>query len=80
MAGRPVQAIARDVLVCGLLAARDAGFTVVGHCHDEILCEEKVGNGSTVEALERLMSLQPRWAPPTLMLAAAGKESAFYQK
>jgi DNA polymerase len=34
-----VQAIARDVLAVGMVRAHDAGFQIVAHTHDELLCE-----------------------------------------
>jgi DNA polymerase len=75
-----VQAIARDVLLEGLLAAERAGLTIVGHVHDEIICEEDVGNAD--DALRGLVDCMVRpieWAPG-LLLGAEGYVAERYRK
>jgi DNA polymerase bacteriophage-type len=74
-----IQGIARDVLCCGLIAAHAAGFTIIGHTHDEIVCEQTPGDGLDYHLLGRLMSQPPSWAP-TLLLGAEGYENVFYAK
>jgi DNA polymerase len=74
-----VQAIARDVLTDGLLAATREGYNIIGHVHDEIVCEEEIGSKYTAERLEQVMSVPPAWGPD-LVLAAEGQVSAFYSK
>jgi hypothetical protein len=74
-----IQALARDVLAEGLIAALRAGFTIIGHVHDEIVTENDVDSEQTPEALEALMSIAPSWAPG-LMLAAEANAVEFYQK
>ena len=71
-----VQAIARDVLAVGMLRARDAGFTIVGHTHDEIICEEEMLG---LEQLRELMIAPMPWAPD-LLLDADGYEDTRYHK
>ena len=68
------QAVARDILAHGLLAAEDAGYEPVMHVHDEILAEN-----CTVEQLVACMSTNPSWAKG-LPLAADGFETWRYRK
>lgn len=75
-----VQAIARDVLRDGLLAAHKAGFKVVGHVHDEIIALQRRGdNRFTVDLLREIMSTALPWAPG-LPLGAAGWAGPYYKK
>ncbi len=71
-----VQAIARDVIACGLIAAETAGLTPVMHVHDEIICETLPGKS---DLLRKLMSETPAWAKG-LPLDAKVFESTFYRK
>ena len=73
-----VQAIARDILVQGMLNAEEAGYPVVLHCHDELAAEVKRGFGS-VEELERLACVLPS-AYEGLPLAASGWRGKRYKK
>lgn len=73
------QAVARDVLAEGLKAADKAGFTIIGHVHDEIICEEAIGSPFTAEHLAEVMSRPLPWAVG-LPLAAAGETSEVYKK
>lgn len=68
------QAVARDILAHGLLAAEDAGFDPVMHVHDEILAEN-----CTADELVAVMSENPPWAKG-LPLAADGFETWRYRK
>jgi DNA polymerase len=74
-----VQAFARDVLVTGMLRAEKAGMTIVGHCHDEIICETPRNCGLAEEALAFCMSASTPWAPG-LPLKAEGFEGPRYLK
>jgi len=83
-----VQAVARDVLAEGMLRADKLGFHLVGHVHDEILCEERViqpdwtarmTEHEPVAYLEKAMTDPIEWAPG-LPLAAEGAEMEFYAK
>jgi DNA polymerase len=79
-----VQALARDILGFGMLAAHLAGFFIVGHVHDEIISEEDedddVHNVSLLRdcmttAIQKLHS----WLV-TMPLGAAGYEAKVYRK
>lgn len=75
-----VQAIARDVLVEGLLESRKRGFDVIGHVHDEIITEADIGDEEhNSDALVDAMTVLPKWAEG-LPLSAAGFASDFYKK
>jgi DNA polymerase len=75
-----VQAVARDILREGLLIAHKMGFTIVGHVHDEIICEEAVNdNGHTLATLREAMIRKIRWAKG-MPLNAAGHEGKIYRK
>ena len=73
-----VQATARDLLAEALLRLDQAGFDIVAHIHDEVICEVPAGE-SSVEEVCSLMSMPPRWATG-LPLIAEGYECEFYQK
>jgi len=75
-----VQAIARDILAYGMMLAHKIGMFIVGHVHDEIICEEKIEDcGFSLNDLRACMSETPPWAPG-LPLAADGFESQVYRK
>lgn len=73
-----VQAIARDCLALAMLRLDDAGYKIVMHIHDEIVCEMPNGKGSLEEVLQ-IMCQPIHWADG-LLLAADGYESSFYRK
>ena len=56
-----IQALTRDILRDGLLAANDAGFKVVGHVHDEGLAEGD-DNEKDLAEFENLLSNSSPWA------------------
>jgi DNA polymerase len=60
-----VQAIARDIMVMGMLRARAAGFRLILTVHDEVvsLCRD-VGKGGEADLtrFSRLLSRPPAWA------------------
>lgn len=75
-----VQAIARDILKEGLLAAHRAGFYIVGHVHDEIITQQRLDDQAhTLESLKTCMTRQLAWCPD-LPLGAAGWCGPFYMK
>jgi DNA polymerase len=73
------QSLARDVLATGLVRAEAAGYPVVLHVHDEIVCEVPDTSDYSSAELARLMSIVPDWAEG-LPLAAAGFETDRYTK
>lgn len=75
-----VQAIARDILVFGMLKAREAGFNIVGHVHDELISLDDADDAAhTPKQLEACMTVIPPWAEG-LPLDAHGFASPFYKK
>lgn len=75
-----VQAMARDILREGLMRAAAFGFTIVGHVHDEIICEEDENSDRyTLANLKKCMIKAISWAPG-LPLNAAGYAGYFYRK
>jgi len=75
-----VQAIARDILYRGMWAAHKAGFNLVGHVHDELICLQRKGsNEFTWERLREIMAAPIPWFPD-LPLGAAGYKALFYRK
>ena len=75
-----VQAIARDVLVNGLLWAAHKGLDIRGHVHDEIISilpEQTKQQG--LDLLKWCMCQRPQWADG-LMLAADGFTTHNYRK
>jgi DNA polymerase len=73
-----VQATSRDLLADAMLRLDQAGFAIVAHVHDEVICEVPEGE-SSVEEICSLMSKGPKWAQG-LPLTADGYECEFYQK
>ncbi len=72
-----VQGIARDILAEGMLRAKAKGLKIVGHVHDEIICESD--DDGTLEILERCMSEEIGWAVG-LPLRAEGFVCKNYRK
>ena len=72
------QAVARDLLVHGMLKAEAAGYTVRGTVHDEIITERPIGKGD-VHELERIVCTLPIWAKG-MPVSAEGFESPRYRK
>jgi DNA polymerase len=74
-----VQAVARDILANALLNVEAAGYRPVMHVHDEIICEEKHGDGSVAE-LESIMGIMPDWATGWPVRAAGGWRGKRFRK
>lgn len=70
-----VQAVARDLLMEGMLRMRKYG--IVAHVHDEVIIEADADD--SVDKVCRLMSVVPDWADG-LVLNADGYECSFYMK
>ena len=71
------QAVCRDVLAEGLLRCEAAGFPVVMHVHDEVVCE--VADPAQLADVIRLMEVSPAWAPDW-PIKAAGEVGRRYGK
>lgn len=80
-----VQAVARDILVQALRALEEAGWPVVTHIHDEVVCEIPADRrGMSEEALvnevSEIMCRPPSWADDDLVIKAAGYTCQRYHK
>jgi DNA polymerase bacteriophage-type len=75
-----VQAIARDIMVHGMLLADEAGFEVVAHVHDELVTLVKDDSPLTLDKLVGCMTVQPAWTGGGLPLKAEGFCSSYYKK
>lgn len=73
-----VQATARDILRDAMVRLEARGYTIILTVHDEILCEEELGEG-TVEEVCALMAEVPTWAKG-LPVRAEGWEGQRYRK
>ena len=73
-----VQATARDCLAEAMFRLEAAGFQVVFHVHDEVICEVPIGVSSAKE-LAALMGEPIPWAPG-LPLKADAYECSYYRK
>ena len=75
-----VQAIARDLLADSMQRLDAAGFDIVAHIHDEIICEVDESEGKEkLEEMCKIMGAKTDWAPE-LPLKADGYLCNFYQK
>lgn len=73
-----VQATARDCLAEAMFRLEAAGFPVVFHVHDEVICEVPIGVSSADE-VSKLMGKELPWAPG-LPLKADAYECNYYRK
>ena len=74
-----VQATARDILVHAMKNLDAAGYDIVLHIHDEIVVEVLEGGGS-IEDVERIMAIMPKWAFDWPIKAAGGWRGKRYRK
>jgi len=65
-----VSGIARDLLAAAMLRVEAAGYPIVLHVHDELVCEVPIGFGN-VEEFTRLMTRKPAWALELPIAASA---------
>lgn len=78
-----VQATARDCLAVTMKRVDAAGYTIVMHVHDEIICDvprmEWDGNAADLKKITDIMAVPPDWAPD-LPLRGDGYVTPFYKK
>lgn len=78
-----VQATARDLLSWSMLALDQAGYKIVMHVHDEVVCEVPAPDPATawreLSDICQIMSQPQKWAPG-LPLGAEGFTTPFYKK
>lgn len=75
-----VQALSRDVLGYAMLQLDKAGYNIIMHIHDEVVCEHPDGdNESVLEHIVSIMSSPIPWAPG-LPLNADGFSTYYYKK
>lgn len=72
------QAVARDVLRDAMFRLEDAGYEIVMHVHDEIVCEVDEDFGSLKE-FEAIMAEVPKWAKG-FPIKVEGWEGTRYRK
>jgi DNA polymerase bacteriophage-type len=65
-----VSGIARDLLAAAMLRVEAAGYPIVLHVHDELVCEVPIGFGN-IEEFTRLMTRKPSWALDLPIAASA---------
>lgn len=80
-----VQAVARDILVQALRNLEEAGWPVVTHIHDEVVCEIPAGKraldeGALINEVSEIMCRPPAWADDDLVIKAAGYTCQRYHK
>jgi DNA polymerase len=71
-----VSGIARDLLADAMRSIEAAGYSIVLHVHDEVVCEVPIGFGST-EEFTRLMIRKPAWALELPIAASAWTGSRY---
>ena len=80
-----VQAVARDILVQALRNLEEAGWPVVTHIHDEVVCEipenrRGLDEDALVAEVSEIMCRPPYWADDDLVIKAAGYTCRRYHK
>lgn len=76
-----VQAVARDILLNGMLEAEKVGFVIVMTIHDEVVGESPKTSSLTFKDLEHAMTRTPTWAEGMgFILAAEGYDCDYYRK
>lgn len=74
-----VQAVARDCLAETIRRVTAAGYNIVMHVHDEIICDVPIEDTHALKTITDLMGAPIDWAPG-LLLRGDGYECDFYKK
>ena len=75
-----VQAMSRDLLAVAMLRLDAAGFDIVLHVHDEVVCEvAEADMAAKAEEMDKIMAEPVPWAPG-LPLSAKGFLTPYYLK
>lgn len=74
-----VQAVARDLLIEGLKNTQAAGFEIVGHVHDEIICLADADDPGAEQRLLDAMTKTPAWCKDA-PVRADGYTAPYYRK
>ena len=74
-----VQSVARDCLAAKLIEARDRGYEVVAHVHDEMIIDCPRANINAAKDIDSMMAEPIPWAPG-LPLKGGTYECDYYQK
>lgn len=74
-----VQATARDLLAVSMVRLERAGYPIVMHVHDEVVCEVPDTEEDALAVVETMMGQPVSWAKG-LPLEADGFETKFYKK
>jgi DNA polymerase len=74
-----VQSVARDLLANALMNLWESGFSINFHIHDEVIIDEPIDSGRTLDQAITLMCKLPEWADG-LPLNADGYETYYYKK
>ena len=76
-----VQAVARDILLNGMLEAEKIGFVIIMTIHDEVVGESPIESKLTYKDMEHAMTRTPDWAEGMgFVLAAEGYDCGYYRK
>jgi DNA polymerase len=76
-----VQAVARDILLAGMLEAEKMGFKIIMTIHDEIVAEVPLDSPLGEAELLHCMTRTPDWAEGMgFILSAEGYEGQYYKK
>jgi len=76
-----VQAVARDLLVNGMIEAEKAGFVIIMTIHDELVCEASLDSSLGMKDLEKAMCTVPDWGEGMgFVLGAEADENGYYKK
>jgi len=73
------QAISRELLAEAMVQLEKAGYPVVGHIHDEIICEVPIDGKQTLKEMSKIMCTNSKWNKD-FPLATEGFETQRYRK